>query len=559
MVQGMRICLPIFSIFSILASGLACDPDLKCPYGACDFGSDPDFDSDTGSEDVETKVSLTEGTPVNCKNAALREEAPFDSKRAKKIGSDEIGLLGGGILVGDFVGDGLQQIIVLGNEKVVFWWQATDGTFVDESQLRLPFFGEGVAGVTGGSVIDIDADGDLDIYLTLFQAENQLWLNDGTGSFELEDFSAGLDAGTHRTMSSAWADMDLDGDLDLVLGGFGPHPVNPFGAAADFEEADPVILLENMGDGSFEDVSERLPEAIHAGYQSNVSWIDLDGDSRQDLVVFNNYGWARPGTVVWNRESGFELDSGSAGFSDSYATFGVGLGDVNGDGSPDFLRAGYQSLSLLASSDGVWQELGPTLSLNPTASQDFGWGTAIADIDNDADLDFLVGYGHWDQFTNATQQADALYIQDDAGQFSDEADQWSFAEDGYTRGLVVADFNRDGWPDVVKQQLDAGASMLIARCGEAAWLGVELDDFGMNRFGVGAQLQVSAGGKSLSRWITAGGFSAFSSGPPEAIFGLGDATVVDSLTVIWPDGEVSTFSGLGVNQHLQVTREIAEP
>jgi enediyne biosynthesis protein E4 len=542
--------------FVAVAGG--CDPDLSCPFGACDPGEDPIFGLDTGEEPVVTRVALEEGEAQICADPSLREESPFDIKTATVVDSAAIDLTGGGVLVGDFEGDGLQQIMVLGSETVAFWSQLATGDFENQSATRLPLSGTGLTAVTGGSVVDIEGDGDLDLYLTVFGEENQLWLNDGEGLFAAEDGSAGLGGGSHRTMSSAWGDMDGDGDLDLVLGGAGPQPWNPYAAAADFEQGDPIHLFENLGDGTFADVSALLPEEIHDGYQSNVSWIDLDGDMRQDLVVVNNYGWARPGTVLWNRETGFVADDGNSGFSDAFGAFGLGLGDLNADGIPDFLRTGYASLSVLASHEGAWQEMAPIWSLEPTSKQTFGWGAAVSDIDNDADLDLMVGYGFWDHFANSETQADSLYLMDE-GSFVDEGQDWGFADEAYTRGLIAADFNRDGWVDVVKQRLDAGARMLVSRCGEAAWLGVELQDYTENRFGIGARIQIVANGVSHTRWLTAGGFSVFSSGPPEALFGLGDAETVESLTVTWPDGEVSTFSGIGARQYLRVTRERVSP
>lgn len=555
MFSKIRVFPYLIIVLSVFISTSACDPDLSCPFGACEPGEDPVFLGDTDEEQLATQVSLLSGETISCENPELRDEDYFDIKTATTVSTDELGSVGGGVLVGDFNGDGLQQVVVLSAEKVYFWTQLASSDFEDTSESRLPFSGSALSGVTGGSVVDIEGDGDLDIYLTLLGSENRLWLNDGTGTFEQEDFSAGIDGGAHRTMSSAWGDMDADGDLDLVLGGTGEQPENPYAAAGDFETADPVQLFENLGDGTFADVSDLLPVAIHDGYQSNVSWIDLDGDMRQDLVVFNNYGWARPGTVVWNRESGFEIDDGGAGFSDPFGTFGVGLGDLNSDGLPDFLRAGYAGLSVLASHQGVWQEMAALWSLELSSGQAFGWGAVVADIDNDTVLEMMVGYGYWDQFSNADKQADAMYIMDEDGQFVDEGSAWNFADEGYTRGMIAADFNRDGWLDVVKQRLDAGASMLVGRCGEAAWLGVDLQDYNQNRFGVGARIQVVVNGETYTRWITAGGFSVFSSGPPEALFGLGNATVADSLTINWPDGEVSSFSDVALRQHLRVTRE----
>ena len=548
MIWRLLVAVPVAGI-------VGCNPDLRCPYGACSIDSGGEVE-DTGEDAVIKQAELVTGERVTCQAPSERQSAAFDVKRALPIESKSIGILGGGVLSADFDQDGIRDVLVLGADSPQLWSQDSEGGFTNTTNVTLPNWGVGMSNLTGGSLVDIDADGDLDVYVTVWNADNMLWINEGGVFSEAEDWS-GYGGGVHRNMSSAWADMDADGDLDLVLGGFGPQPEDANASEADFEVGDPILLLENIGDGSFVDVSERLPQALNDGYQSSVAWIDLDGDARQDLVVSNNYGWVRAGDVVWNTESGFELDSGMSGFGDERAVFGLGIGDFNGDGSPDFVRSGFKEISLLTSTGGGWNESSGALGVVPNDAQDFGWGVVVEDFDNDRDLDAMMTFGYWDQFNNPEEQPDALFIQNDSSVFADRAGLWGVDGEGYGRGLVATDPNGDGWMDVVKQQLDDSSVMHISRCGEETWLVVSLEDEGLNRFGIGAAVQITMDGATQTRWLTAGGFSAFSASTPEVHFGLGAATSVDTLTITWPDGQVDTFEGVEARQHAVVRRSVS--
>jgi hypothetical protein len=249
---------------------------------------------------------------------------------------------------------------------------------------------------------------------------------------------------------------------------------------------------------------------------------------------------------------------------------GLGVGDLNGDGLPELAIADWRTNVLLESRAdlGIWvsaeDDRGYVPNLVPTGEpgQHIGWGSDLADVDNDGDLDVVQQFGFITppkpQWQTHQLQPDALYINtstDDGYSFLDEATAWGVADTGSGRGVVIADLNRDGWLDLAKRMLDGPDLVHLSRCGSEGWLEVHLRRPGtLNHFDVGGRVEVEVGGKVQQRTITAGGTSLGVGGPPEVHFGFGDVDTIDRLTVHWSDGEVTTFADVATRQQVTITR-----
>jgi hypothetical protein len=123
-------------------------------------------------------------------------------------------------------------------------------------------------------------------------------------------------------------------------------------------------------------------------------------------------------------------------------------------------------------------------------------------------------------------------------------------EDG--RGVAVADFDRDGRLDLVLQNLDKPAVLLMGRGDAGNHLALELEGTRSNRDALGAVVTVHVGATTQVREVRAGtGF--ISSSSPVLHFGLGEASAVDSLEIRWPSGERQVLTGVAANQKLRVT------
>jgi hypothetical protein len=126
-------------------------------------------------------------------------------------------------------------------------------------------------------------------------------------------------------------------------------------------------------------------------------------------------------------------------------------------------------------------------------------------------------------------------------------------EDG--RGVAVADFDRDGRLDLVVQNLEKPAVLLMGRGEAGHWLQVRLEGTLSNRDAIGAIVTIEAGGRRQVRQVAAGsGFLSTSS--PVLHFGLGDALQVDSLEIRWPSGQRELRVDLPADQRLAIRESL---
>ena len=127
-----------------------------------------------------------------------------------------------------------------------------------------------------------------------------------------------------------------------------------------------------------------------------------------------------------------------------------------------------------------------------------------------------------------------------------------------SRGSAIADYDNDGDLDLLVTNLDDRPALLRNDVGNRQnWLGIALVGRESNRGGIGARLRLAAGGKVQVRDIIRGS-SFLSSEDPRAHFGLGRTEGVDSLQVSWPSGAVQVLKNLRINQYLVVEEDGSE-
>lgn len=170
----------------------------------------------------------------------------------------------------DLDGDG-DVDIVLGQEGGHALWENVGGSgyFMDASD-RLPAPGNVEARKV--TPADVDGDGDLDLYFSHVgwqerSPQDQLYINDGTGRFT-DETAARIPVETRTTLVARFADLDGDGDLDVVRGEHGP-----------------LTIWANDGRGVFTDVTDQVLPAPVTGVNIAVALADFDGDGRIDIYV----------------------------------------------------------------------------------------------------------------------------------------------------------------------------------------------------------------------------------------------------------------------------------
>jgi len=519
---------------------------------------------DTGPD--APRMTVTTSGPIVCVDPAAREEAYFDEVLAPGENEKPAWFWGGGILTGDLDGDGHFEIILPGFYRTdLYRGQPGGGFALDDTALQ----GLPVAAASGGSFADYDGDGDLDVLITRFRQSNTLLRNDDGVLVDVST-AAGLPQDKRRTMGSSWGDLDGDGDLDLFLGNYGyidQESDDPDHEA--FEPAEPSWLLLNDGDGTFTDVSERLPQQVHDGYTFTGGFLDVDRDGDEDLYVVNDFGNSFPNVLLQNQGDGTLVLGDQLGLDIAMTGMGLGVGDLNGDGFPDMAMTAWNGNWLVESAlDGtLWVDFSDAVGFENdlTRTQKVGWGVELVDMDNDGDLDAPMAYGYLDStYQASTRQPDALYLQTDDGTFVDVGPAWGLNHPTIGRGFAAVDANDDGWIDIIKRDLEGPTIYAASRCGTASWLRVRLHQpTGMNRFAVGAHVRVVTGSSTQERTVFAGTINHASGGPPEVHFGLGGNDLVDRIEVTWPDGTVDTMAQLdgapiAARQILDLTRATDE-
>ena len=277
---------------------------------------------------------------------------------------------------------------------------ATD-LFVDSGQ-RL-----GNEATWGVALGDIDGDADLDAVTANFDAGAIIWLNDGTAQFS----DSGQRLGTGRCEMVVVADLDGDGTLDIVLGSWD--------AALE--------VWWNDGHGVF--TAGRSPSIFSKCLSLGVA--DLNADGRPDIFV------GSPGRdfVLLNRGDR-TFASGASGLG-STETGGIAFGDMDGDGDPDVVVAGWNEPGRVWANDGTGALTGLSVF---DATELHVHGAALADYEGDGDLDAF--------FAIASRVTDkTVWLNDGTGQLTAAG----FAFDPESRqDIAVADFNLDGRPDIAE-------------------------------------------------------------------------------------------------------------
>ena len=356
---------------------------------------------------------------------------------------------------------------------------------------------------------DINNDGFLDLYVGNENSPNQLFLNNGDGTFKDISHASGTDL-TAYTKAVVAADYDRDGYVDFYVSNYRGDNA----------------LLHNNRDGTFTDVA-REAGVTGSGHGFPAWFFDYDNDGWPDILATSYFmsveETARTymglphngGTMKLYRNLGngaFRDVTEETGLAKVFMPMGSNFGDIDNDGYPDFyLGTGDPSYSseipnVLMHNQGGRKFVDITAS-SGTGELHKGHGVAFADIDNDGDEDILTVIGG-----AAPGDAHAFRLFENPGHGND-------------------------------------------------WLSVRLVGGKANRAAIGARIQATvknAGGPPRSIYRTVGSGGSFGASPLEQHIGLGKQAEIVSLEILWPgDPAPQRFANLPKNQAIEIQQSAA--
>jgi hypothetical protein len=413
-----------------------------------------------------------------------------------------------------------------------------------------------------------------------------LFNNRGDGTFQEVTRPAGL----HRYMNAITAvafDYDRDGDLDLFIGNYF-QDVNLFSPDTSrffpesFETADNgggLVVFRNNGDGTFTDVTAQAGFRL-SGWTLDLGHADADNDGDEDLYIACDFGTDR---FFENRGDGTFVDLTETAMGvDTKKGMNVDWGDYDNDGFLDIYVTNITD-EYMREGNFLWRNNGGLHFSDvsrETNTYDTGWGWAgkFFDYDHDGWLDLYVVNGwvsageenyvvdifemivkpgidladarNWPPMGNKTlsgYQRSRLFHNQGGQMFTDTAPEFGLDSLKDGRGIAVVDLfvsNANSNPLLFRNQ--------VPNTPDRNWVQFKLRGVRSNRDAVGAQVRVTAGGRTQLGFVNGGnGFASQSS--LRVHFGLAGQTEVERVEIRWPSGERQVFTGLKANHHYQVT------
>jgi len=417
-----------------------------------------------------------------------------------------------GIAVGDYDNDGFEDLYVsvpLGPNRLCK--NLGNGEFEEMGEvLGVAIEGQSVASTWG----DINNDGFLDLYISVVNENDFLFLNNGDGNFENITASAGID-NLAIPKSVNMADVNNDGFLDIYVSNF---------------QTENVLYL-NQGNNTFID-NTLSSGALDTGPSMANIFFDYDQDGDIDLYLVHDQ--LQPNILYQNDGTGvFAAVSEAAGVNFIGFGMGVDVGDINNDGWLDiYITNLYQNALLTNNGDGTFTDISTSAGINDDG---MGWGTSFLDYNKDGLVDIYVA--NESNFFNPPTP-NVLYKNLGNSTFEKVELNGAISNTDNSFGVACFDYNLDGNIDFAVANRGDNEHLQLFENPErtGTWVGVKLIGIESNRGGIGAKVKITDNLGNIHFKELSAGHGWASQNSSILFFGLGAATTVTDVTIDWPSG-----------------------
>ncbi len=525
---------------------------------------------------------------------------------------------GAGVALGDINNDGLPDIYLAGN-------MVSDKLYINKGNFKFEDISES-SGITdklwstGVNMVDVNADGYLDIYVckNFFLPQpglrrNKLWINNGDLTFSEKGEEYGL-ADKGFSIQSNFFDVDNDGDLDMYLVN---QPVDVYsGLNMRIETVKGLPYRDKMyinEGGKFVDKSDKYINANKA-YGLNSLLGDYNEDGWVDIYVCNDYNKGDQ-LLINQKGQSFNNEILDRTRHTSFYSMGSDAADINNDGKLDFVTLDmafgdhYRSKTNMESmrpelfwqlreqgnqfqyavnnlqvnhGDGTFADVAHYSGVSHT---DWSWSPLFVDLDYDGHKDLLISNGILKDLRNndfmtafknnqvpkitpqnaqqvmskipSTPVANLAYQNKGNLKFRNISHQSEFSLEGFSSGMAYADLDNDGDMDVVINNSNAVASVLKNNSARGNYINVKLQGPEKNRNGYGASVKIYTGEEAQVMMMSpVRGY--MSASQDVCHFGLGDKGHLDSIVVIWSHKKISKIINPKINEKITIDYKDAE-
>jgi len=443
--------------------------------------------------------------------------------------------IGNGITFYDYNNDGWDDMTLPSQSgSPLRFFKNINGTFVEEILISPQITSQ----VKQVNWVDIDNDGDKDLYVTSNVSGNRLFVNNGSMSFQEVTSTCGLPTNNIFTYGASWGDYNNDGYLDVFL------------SNRDVTGVVPNYLYKNNGDGTFVNVSNLVGILEVSDLSFCSAFFDYDKDGWQDIYVSNDRV-DNPNVLYKNNGDGtFTNVSVNTGTNLYIDAMSVTVDDYNNDGWLDIYVTNTPSGNVLLKNNNG-ETFTNVASTAGVLFNSIGWGAVFFDAENDMDLDLYVS-GEFNGSVPGFLSA-AFYENNGSGYYSLPSNTGFMNDTRQSFSNAIGDVNNDGFPEIVVSNADNENIFVWSNQTVSTnnWLKVKLQGTVSNRDGIGSLIEISINGEKQYRYTLCGeGYLSQNSGVE--IFGLADNTVVDYVKVTWLSGIVDVINNVNANQVLDI-------